>query len=599
MEINSEDVLKIENNEVVSCDKSAVNVVLPEDITRVRRQAFLECDKLESITINAACKSIGELAFSLCTALKSVELPEGLEQIGAQAFKNCTSLSSVKIPDGCKVKSRAFERCKALESVVIPNIENDLIAGYREIFDTSYIKHITIADGVEKLPTRAFEGFYSLETLELGKDVAYIDDFAFCGLWREIKIELRTPHFAFENGMLYNKKTKKLIRCFSKNIVVPSFIKSIGGDAFFAAENPHQPYIESVSFEAGCAVKSFPKAWKDIDFEETKDKEREQKQKTIKKIVDSVKEQCEKQKLKAEKKGEVSKMGAKSVLEAIVAESGIILEKWEDKENQYIGVKCNRGGIELKLPNKSAEKWHTPLKELLGMVKSKDVLEIVAFAKKNKLTLQSENAQRYAVVDEFKQFCNLSENVFSIVLTKGLVEKNDYFDISQDVFDEAKVLNEVVIDGDEGAASVMFISLWLDAPNLKSVKYNGGEMKRPEYCYYGKTLYAYYNKDVEGFAMNEGVERINSRRAYEDYEYCEGLIYCEGVFENCFNLKSVKLPQSLTEIDDRTFFGCHNLSNLAFAGTVAQWRAVEKGEDWHKWCNIAVVHCSDGDAELA
>ena len=67
-----EDVLKIENNEVVSCDKSAVNVVLPEDITRVRRQAFLECDKLESITINAACKSIGELAFSLCTALKSV-----------------------------------------------------------------------------------------------------------------------------------------------------------------------------------------------------------------------------------------------------------------------------------------------------------------------------------------------------------------------------------------------------------------------------------------------------------------------------------------------------------------------------------------------
>ncbi len=530
------DILKIESGDIVSCDKNAVDVVFPEDILRVRTHAFEGCDKLESVTINSSCKS--------------------------------------------------------LECVVIPPLENNLLAGYRTMFDTNYIKHIEISGGVEKIPQRAFENFYALETLVIGKDVSEIDDFAFCGLWREVKIEVKSPHFAFENGLLYNKKTKKLIRCFSKNVVVPSFIKSIGGDAFFGSSC--LPYAESVSFESGCAVKALPKSWKGIDFHKTKDKN----EKTVQKIIDTVKEHIETQKLKAEKKSEISKVGAKSVLEAIVAESGVICEKWEDKENQYIGVKCNRGGIELKLPNKSADKWHAPLKELLGMIKSKDVLEIVAFAKKNKLTLQSENAQRYAVVDEFKQFCNLSENVFSIVLTKGLVEKNDYFDISQDVFDEAKVLNEVVIDGDEGAASVMFISLWLDAPNLKSVKYNGGEMKRPEYCYYGKTLYAYYNKDVEGFAMNEGVERIISRRAYEDYEYCEGLIYCEGVFENCFNLKSVKLPQSLTEIDDRTFFGCHNLSNLAFAGTIAEWHRIEKGEDWHKWCNLAVVHCSDGDAEV-
>ena len=586
------DILKIENGDIVSCDKNAVDVVFPEDILRVRTHAFEGCDKLESVTINSSCKVLGEFSFAGCASLKSVKIPKSVTAIGAQSFKNCMSLSSVEIPIGCRIGSRAFQGCKSLECVVIPPLEDNLLAGYRTMFDTNYIKHIEISGGVEKIPQRAFENFYALETLVIGKDVSEIDDFAFCGLWRKVKIEVKSPHFAFENGMLYNKKTKKLIRCFTKNVVVPSFIKSIGGDAFFGSSC--LPYAESVSFESGCAVKALPKSWKGIDFHKTKDKN----EKTVQKIIDTVKEHIETQKLKAEKKSEISKVGAKSVLEAIVAESGIILEKWEDKENQYIGVKCNRGGIELKLPNKSAEKWHTPLKELLGMVKSKDVLEIVSFAKKNKLSLQSENAQRYAVVDEFRQFCNLSENVFSIVLTKGLVEKNDYFDISQDVFDEAKVLNEVVIDGDEGAASVMFISLWLDAPNLKSVKYNGGEMKRPEYCYYGKTLYAYYNKDVEGFAMNEGVERINSRRAYEDYEYCEGLIYCEGVFENCFNLKSVKLPQSLTELDDRTFFGCHNLSNLAFAGTVAQWRAMEKGEDWHKWCNLAVVHCSDGDAEL-
>jgi len=70
------------------------------------------------------------------------------------------------------------------------------------------------------------------------------------------------------------------------------------------------------------------------------------------------------------------------------------------------------------------------------------------------------------------------------------------------------------------------------------------------------------------------------------------------VFENCFKLKSVKLPKSLMKIDDRTFFGCNNLSVIEFAGTVEQWKSVEKGADWHKWCNVAVVKCADGEAEL-
>ena len=611
MEINSEDVLKIENNEVVSCDKSAVNVVLPEDITRVRRQAFLECDKLESITINTACKSIGELAFSLCTALKSVELPEGLEQIGAQAFKNCTSLSSVKIPDGCKVKSRAFERCKALESVVIPNIENDLIAGYCEIFDAKYIKHITIADGVEKLPQRAFKGFYALETLVIGKDVSNIGDFAFRGLRQEIKIEVKSPHFAFENGILYTKKSKKLIRSFTKNIVVPSFIKSIGADAFFdvesvrsTAEQTFLPYVESVSFEQGCTVNALPKLWKELClyFHRKMDKN----EMTIKKIVETVNAQVEKQKLKDEKKSEVSKMGAKSVLEPVVAESGVVCEKWEDKDNQYIGVKCNRGGIELKLPNKSAVKRLEPLRELLGMIKSKDVLEVVAFAQKNKLALQGEKAERYAVVGKGGRFSDLGRNVASIVATKEFVAECDRKPGAFFVDGELPILNEIVIDAPKKAASALCNRFWFYAHNLKCVKCMDGELSQPDLFFKEGVLRACLNKDIESVVLDEGVERICAD-FFED-DSSNAIIRAiyrgpfeneqKGVFENCFNLKSVKLPQSLTEIDDRTFFGCHNLSNLAFAGTVAQWRAVEKGEDWHKWCNIAVVHCSDGDAEL-
>ncbi len=46
-----EDVLRIENNEVVSCDESAVNVVLPKSITRVRRNAFYNCKCLSKVML--------------------------------------------------------------------------------------------------------------------------------------------------------------------------------------------------------------------------------------------------------------------------------------------------------------------------------------------------------------------------------------------------------------------------------------------------------------------------------------------------------------------------------------------------------------------
>ena len=601
-----EDVLKIENLagdiDVVSCDKNAVDVVFPENVTRVRRQAFLGCDELESVKLNAACRYLAEKSFKGCSALKSIEIPPSVKEIGAQAFKNCSSLPSVRIPDGCNVKSRAFEGCASLESVVIPNIKIDSNCGYSEIFDRNYVKRIEIADGVENLPQRAFEGFCALETLVLGKDVSNIGDFAFRGLRQEIKIEVRNPNFAFENGMLYNKKKKKLIRCFSKDIVVPSFIKSIGEDAFFdvesvlsTAEQTFLPYVESVSFEQGCTVNALPKLWKELClyFHRKMDKN----EMTIKKIVETVNAQVVKQKLKAEKIAKVSQMGAKSVLEAVVAESGVVCEKWEDKDNQYIGVKCNRGGIELKLPNNAAGKWHEPLRELLGMIKSKDVLEVVAFAQKNKLALQGEKAERYAVVGKGGRFSDLGRNVASIVATKEFVAECDRKPDAFFVDGELPILNEIVIDAPKKAASALCNRFWFYAHNLKCVKCMDGELSRPDLFFKEGVLCACLNKDVEEFSLQEGIVRIESRKTYEVVEFSESLIYCKGVFENCFKLKSVKLPKSLMKIDDRTFFGCHNLSVIEFAGTVSQWNAVEKGEDWHKWCNFAVVKCSDGEAE--
>lgn len=150
------DLLTIENNEVVSCDKSAVNVVLPENITRVRRNAFLESDNLESIKINADCKSIGEAAFFDCKALKSVELPEGLEQIGAEAFKYCVSLESITLHDGVtEIAHNAFSFCESLSSISIPSSITKI--GKNAFYNCKCLSKVILADNFEKVPAEWFD----------------------------------------------------------------------------------------------------------------------------------------------------------------------------------------------------------------------------------------------------------------------------------------------------------------------------------------------------------------------------------------------------------------------------------------------------------
>jgi hypothetical protein len=54
----------------------------------------------------------------------------------------------------------------------------------------------------------------------------------------------------------------------------------------------------------------------------------------------------------------------------------------------------------------------------------------------------------------------------------------------------------------------------------------------------------------------------------------------------------------LEKIDKGTLAGCTHLENIRFAGTKAQWAAIEKDEGWNEGVPATVVHCSDGDVPI-
>lgn len=87
-------------------------IILPENLTSIRDNAFVGNSYLDSINLPAGITSIGSAAFFGCGSIASLALPEGLVSIGEMAFFDCVGLVSIAIPAGVTyVGGFAFYAC--------------------------------------------------------------------------------------------------------------------------------------------------------------------------------------------------------------------------------------------------------------------------------------------------------------------------------------------------------------------------------------------------------------------------------------------------------------------------------------------------------
>ena len=162
------------------------NVVIPDGVTGIRYDAFINCFKLENVIIPDSVTMIGSKAFAGCRNLTSVTIPASVSAIGEKAFYLCTSLVNVVISEGVTIiRDGAFMECTSLTSVTIPGSVKSIGASRfvsNDVFkNCSNLTNVTIHEGVEIIGSCAFNNCKELTSVTIPDSVTSIEWSAFAG----------------------------------------------------------------------------------------------------------------------------------------------------------------------------------------------------------------------------------------------------------------------------------------------------------------------------------------------------------------------------------------------------------------------------------
>jgi hypothetical protein len=108
---------------------------IPNSVTSIADEAFLDCTRLINVTIGNGVTSIRVGAFDDCLSLTNVTIGNSVTSIGDGAFFNCLSLPNVTIPNSVtNIGQLAFTGCTALTNVYFqgnaPSLGAFVFGGY-------------------------------------------------------------------------------------------------------------------------------------------------------------------------------------------------------------------------------------------------------------------------------------------------------------------------------------------------------------------------------------------------------------------------------------------------------------------------------------
>ena len=231
-------VIGIDEHAFFDCG-DLTSIVLGNNVTTIKYEAFAWCRKLTDITIPPRVQTIGDWAFNDCISLEnvyafdlsawcSINFGGNPLEYAQNLYINGELITRVNIPDNVTtIGNAAFVNYSRLETVTIPSSVTS-IGNYA--FDGTSITSISIPSSVISIGEGAFANCTNLTTASLPNTLQYIDMNLFSGCSKLSTI-------AMPNN-IYNIRWGAFNGCSSlTSIVIPNSVKWIGDYAFANCSN--------------------------------------------------------------------------------------------------------------------------------------------------------------------------------------------------------------------------------------------------------------------------------------------------------------------------------------------------------------------------
>jgi hypothetical protein len=222
--------------------------IIPDGVTIIGDEAFMDCKSLTNVLIPASVTSIGEEAFQGCFSLASIGVNASnllYSSIGGALFdKSATKLiafpagksGAYVVPDGVETIGKlAFHFCESLTSVTMPGSLRTIEVG--AFYECAALASANLGAGVEHLQEYAFAFCESLTNVTIPDSVTSIGQGVFqqCISLPSIEVASSNPAYASIDGVLFDKNATTLVAFpagRSGAYVVPDGVQTIAAGAF-------------------------------------------------------------------------------------------------------------------------------------------------------------------------------------------------------------------------------------------------------------------------------------------------------------------------------------------------------------------------------
>lgn len=238
-------------------NEEILELTIPQNVTAIKKYAFIGASSIVSITFHEDVKSIGEGAFDVTPSLTSVYISDlsnwmniKFADRGSNPF-NTYSLNSdhklylhgeeikdLVIPNDLTfIGDYAFVGCCGFSSINIPSSVNSIGRG---AFMGCYgLTSITIPDNVTNIGTSAFEECIGLKQTNIPNNLISIEESVWAGCKSLEKVEIPTSVTTIGKGSF--RGCEKFV-----TITIPNSVISIGNYAFWGCLN-----LETISIGSG------------------------------------------------------------------------------------------------------------------------------------------------------------------------------------------------------------------------------------------------------------------------------------------------------------------------------------------------------------